>query len=292
MKERKTFYWSNIEGWGSIIINIILFFIKYWAGILTGSIAIIADAWHSLSDSISSIIVLTGTKISRKPADKKHPFGYGRAELIASVIIGVFLSVIAFEFVLKGIGRLEQHQEVVYNLTAIIIITISILIKELLAEFAFWTSKKTKLQVLRADAWHHRTDAISSAVILSGILLGKHLWWIDGVLSILVAILIFYAAYEILKDGISPLIGEEPDEKLISRIYSISNDVAGFDTHIHHLHIHKYGSHIELTFHIKLPKDMIFEEVHNISSNIENKIKKDLDIDATIHMEPLLNDKG
>ena len=162
----------------------------------------------------------------------------------------------------------------------------------MLAEFAFWTSKKTKLQVLRADAWHHRTDAISSAVILSGILLGKHLWWIDGVLSILVAILIFYAAYEILKDGISPLIGEEPDEKLISRIYSISNDVAGFDTHIHHLHIHKYGSHIELTFHIKLPKDMIFEEVHNISSNIENKIKKDLDIDATIHMEPLLNDKG
>lgn len=291
MKTKKPFYWTTIEGWGSILINIILFALKYWAGILSGSIAIIADAWHSLSDSISSIIVLVGAKISRKPADKEHPFGHGRAELIASVIIGIFLSIIAFNFLGEGFERLKHPRIIAYNLSAIIIIIISIVLKEILAIFAFWTSKKTKLQILKADAWHHRSDAISSAIILAGILFGRELWWIDGALSIIVSLIIFYAAYDILKTGISPLICEKPDKELQDKIFAISNKTAGFYTHIHHLHMHRYGNHIELTFHIRFPENMILGEVHAITTKIEIKIKKNLDIDATIHMEPLLNEK-
>lgn len=96
------------EGWISVVVNSLLFIVKFWAGLATGSIAIIADAWHTLSDSLTSIVVVVGVKVSAKPADNEHPFGHGRAELIAAMIIGVLLSVVAFNFVLQGVERLRS----------------------------------------------------------------------------------------------------------------------------------------------------------------------------------------
>jgi cation diffusion facilitator family transporter len=278
--------YAYLEGWISIIINTLLFILKYWAGIVSSSIAIIADAWHTLSDSISSVIIIIGVKISNKPADREHPFGHGRAELIASVIIGVILALIGFDFFINSLEKIKNKEKAAYGAIAIIITIISIVSKELLAQYAFWAGKKTKLKSLKADAWHHRSDAISSVVVLAGIFLGKYYWWIDGALGIIVALLIFYAAYEILREGISPLIGETPDGELIDKIKKISNRVANKETDIHHVHIHTYGNHTEITFHIKLPKDYVFEKVHNIATEIETTIKEELGIEATIHMEP------
>ena len=102
VKKRSPNFFAYFEGWLSIGINILLFALKYWAGVVSGSVAIIADAWHTLADSITSIIVLIGTKTSEKPPDNKHPFGHGRAEIIAAFIIGVFLAFIAFEFFLES----------------------------------------------------------------------------------------------------------------------------------------------------------------------------------------------
>ena len=119
-----------IEGWLSIIVNIFLFGLKYWAGVATGSIAIIADAWHTLTDSISSIIVLIGVKVSSKPADEKHPCGHGRAELIASLIIGVLLAIIAFSFIQQSIEKLENREAVVFGTFAIVVTVISSLRRE------------------------------------------------------------------------------------------------------------------------------------------------------------------
>jgi len=274
------------EGWISIIANMLLFILKYWAGIVSSSIAIIADAWHTLSDSISSVVVLIGVKISNKPADREHPFGHGRAELIASVIIGVILALIGFDFFINSIGKIRNKEKAAYGTVAVIVTVISILAKEILAQYAFWAGKKTGLTSLRADGWHHRSDAISSVIVLAGIFLGKYFWWIDGAMGIIVALLIFYAAYEILKEGISPLIGQTPDDELIEKIKEISNRVAKRETDIHHVHIHKYGNHTEMTFHISLPKEYVFEKVHNIATEIEMTIKEELDIEATIHMEP------
>jgi cation diffusion facilitator family transporter len=274
------------EGWISIIVNIILFILKYWAGIVSSSIAIIADAWHTLSDSISSVVVLVGIKISDKPADREHPFGHGRAELIASVIIGVILALIGFDFFINSIDKIRNKEKAAYGTIAIIVTAISILSKEMLAQYAFRAGKKTGLNSLKADGWHHRTDAISSVIVLTGIFLGKYFWWIDGAMGIIVALLIFYAAYEILKEGISPLIGQTPDRELIEKIKEISNRVAKRETDIHHVHIHTYGNHTEMTFHITLPKEYMFEKVHNIATEIEMTIKEELDIEATIHMEP------
>lgn len=286
LKSQKLGY---IEGWLSIIVNIFLFGLKYWAGVATGSIAIIADAWHTLTDSISSIIVLIGVKVSSKPADEKHPFGHGRAELIASLIIGVLLAIIAFSFIQQSIEKLKNREAVVFGTFAIVVTVISIVSKEALAQFAIWAGKKTGSTVLKADAWHHRSDAISSVIILVGIFLGKYFWWIDGVLGIIVALLIFYATYEIFRDSVNPLLGKTPDEKLIKEVNKICQAINATQMEAHHFHIHEYGNHTELTFHINLSNDISLENAHIIATKIENSIREKLNIEATIHMEPLEN---
>ncbi len=273
------------EGWLSIIGNSLLFGLKYWVGFITGSIALIADAWHTLSDTISSFIVIISSKISTKPADNKHPFGHGRADLISSVIIGVILFIIGFEFVLKSIAQLKSGTKVIFGTLAIVVTVISIIVKELLAQYAFWASKKSNSQLLKADGWHHRTDALSSIVVLIGILLSKYFWWIDGVLGLIVAVMIFYAAYEILRDSINRLMGEIPSDKLIMEIEKLTKDL-GFDVCPHHFHMHKYGNHIEMIFHIKLPPKILLEDAHHKATLIEKAIRANMGIEATIHMEP------
>jgi cation diffusion facilitator family transporter len=278
---------GNREGWFSIAGNVFLFILKFWAGTVTGSVAIIADAWHTLSDSFSSVIVLVGMKVSRKPADKEHPFGHGRAELIASLIIGVLLAVISFNFILEGIDKLQSQESVDYGIIAIVAISASILIKEGLAQYAFRAGKKTGSNTLKADGWHHRSDAISSVIILAGIFLGKYFWWIDGALGILVALMIGYAAYEVLRDAIHPLMGEKPSEELKNKLKILAREELGFNPEIHHIHIHRYGEHIELTFHIVLSSNLTLGEAHRYMEKLENSIENNLEMAATIHADPV-----
>jgi len=275
------------QGWISIIVNAVLFAFKYWAGVVTGSLALMADAWHTLSDSISSIIVLGSTLISNKPPDKEHPFGHGRAELIAAIIIGVILGLIGFEFAKDSIARLINHESVVFGKFAIWVTVVSVVVKEALAQYAFWTYRKTGNVTLKADGWHHRSDAISSLIILIGIFVGSYFWWIDGLLGLIVSGLIFYAAYEIISEGTGPLLGEKPGPELTEQLKIIAKEASGIDTHIHHIHMHRYGEHVELTMHIKLNKSTTLEAAHAIADLIEIDILKKLNIEATIHMEPI-----
>lgn len=276
------------QGWISIAVNGLLFIIKYWAGLATGSLALMADAWHTLSDSFSSIIVLIGAKISNLPPDKEHPFGHGRAELIAAIIIGVILGLIGFEFASESISRLVNHESVEYGNFAIWVTAISVVVKESLAQFSFWASRKTGNISLKADGWHHRSDAISSLIILVGIFVGSYFWWIDGILGLTVSLLIFYAAYMIIKEGTYPLLGEKPDSDLLNELKKVAKEASGIETHLHHVHLHRYGQHIELTMHIRLPNHITLEEAHKITDSIEDALIKKLNIIATIHMEPLL----
>jgi cation diffusion facilitator family transporter len=284
--KKKPKHLAYLEGWLSIIINTILFGFKYWAGILTGSVAIIADAWHTLSDSITSIVVILGAKASSKPADKEHPFGHGRAELIASIIISVLLGVVGFNFFVESINRIIHQEKAIFGITAIIVFIISAIVKEGIARYAFWAGKTLKSNSLRADGWHHRSDAIASFVILIGIFLSEYFWWIDGILGIIVAVLILYTAFDILRQGISPLLGESPDEKLIQAIHNIAQKVNPKDIHIHHIHIHRYGGHTELSFHIKLEGKTELNHAHQLATQIENAINKELGMEVTIHVEP------
>jgi cation diffusion facilitator family transporter len=275
-----------VEGFAAIIINTALFVLKLWAGLQTASIAIIADAWHTLSDSFTSLVVILGFKISAMPADAKHPFGHGRAEIIASVIIGTLLAIVGFNFFVESLERFNSRQAASFNVYSIFIFIASILLKEGIAQFSFWAAKRIGSRSLRADAWHHRTDAIASLLILAGIYLGRFFWWIDSVLGMAVALLIFYASFDILKDSVSSLIGEEPDELFREKIATLVNRQAPCFIDLHHMHLHGYGDHKELTFHIKLPPDMALREAHKIADLLEKKIKAEMYIEATIHMDP------
>jgi len=273
-------------GWISIVGNLALFAIKYWAGITSASVALIADAWHTLSDSVSSIIVLLGFKVSSRSKNENRPFGYGRAELIASLIVGVLLAIVSFEFLKDSIIKLNNYETAQYGTIAIVVTALSIIVKEAMAQYSFHVSKITSSRALNADGWHHRSDAISSVVILVGIFVGKYFWWIDGVLGIIVSMLLFYTSFEILKESISPLIGEDSDEELVNKINKFASECYGKDMNIHHVHTHEYGDHIEVTFHMVFPKDITLQEAHDDATMLEHRIYNDLGIHATIHMEP------
>jgi len=278
---------AYLQGWISVAVNGILFVFKYWVGFVTGSLALMADAWHTLSDSLTSIIVLISAKISSMPPDKEHPFGHGRAELIAAIIIGVILGLIGFEFSKDSIARLVNHESVVFGNFAIWVTATSVVVKESLAQFSFWASRKTGNPALKADGWHHRSDAISSLIILVGIFAGSYYWWIDGVLGLIVSLLIFYAAYETIKEGTNPLLGEKPERELLDKLKAIAKETSGMETYLHHVHVHRYGEHKELTIHIRLPKNTTLENAHQIADDIEMEIANKLNMDTTIHMEPI-----
>ena len=276
-----------IEGILSIIVNAVLFVLKFWAGIVTGSIALVADAWHTLSDSLSSMVVVVAAKLSSRKADKKHPFGHGRWEYIASLFIAFILAIIGYEFFKSSVIKFNSREHVEFGTLAIVVTIISIVLKELLAQYAFYLGRKTDNLIVKADAWHHRTDALSSVIVLIGILFAKRFWWIDSVLGILIAIMIFYVAFEIMKETITKILGEEPGEELINRITGEIVNAYHDDLSIHHFHLHNYVLHQELTMHIRLRKNLTIETGHRIASVIEERIMDKFGMVTTIHVEPL-----
>jgi cation diffusion facilitator family transporter len=286
MDKAKSGYWEGII---SILVNSALFALKLWTGFVTDSIALTADAWHTLSDSISSIVVVIAVKLSAKKADKEHPFGHGRIEHIASLFIAFFLGIIAYDFLKNAAFQFNTQKKVVYGTLAIAVTIVSILVKEILAQYAFYIAKKTGNASVKADAWHHRTDALSSAVVLIGILFAKQFWWIDSALGAAIALLLFYTTYQIVKEESAKLLGEEPSQDLIDQITAEIKAVYKDDLQLHHIHIHNYVVHKELTLHIRLDKNMSIDKGHTIATDIEKRIEEQFGIIATIHVEPLKN---
>jgi cation diffusion facilitator family transporter len=277
------------EGVLAVIVNAALFGIKFWAGLVTGSIALIADAWHTLSDSLTSVFIIFSAKLSSQEPDKKHPFGHGRWEQISSIFIACILGIIAYDFMINSIGRFRNRESVIYGTLAIAVTVISIVVKELLAQFAFYLGRKTDNIIIKADGWHHRSDSLSSLVVLIGILVAKfstNFWWMDSVLGMFCALAIFYAAFEILKESVSKLLGEEPKQELMDKINAEAKKIYDNDLQMHHFHLHNYISQKELTFHIRLEKNMSIENGHKIASDVEDMIEEKFDMIATIHIEP------
>ncbi|MEJ5285560.1 MAG: cation diffusion facilitator family transporter [Brevinematales bacterium] len=285
MKKDKKFY-GYLEGWLSIVVNTLLFVLKLFAGISSRSIAVIADAWHTLSDSLTSIVVIVGFKLSSKPADKEHPFGHGMIENISSIVIATMLGIVGFNFIVDSIKKLISRESFEFNFFVGFVVFLSIVIKEVLAQFSFYLGKKINSQALKADAWHHRSDAITSVIVFIGLLVGRYLWWIDAVLGFIVAIVIIYSAFEIILSSSKMILGEnlsdEEAKKIISLVKTISNDIE----EVHHLHCHQYGDHKELTLHIRLPNRMSVEDSHFLTQKIESLLLKELAMNVTVHVEP------
>lgn len=274
-------------GWLSVIVNIAVFFIKYWAGVSTSSVAMVADAWHTLSDVLTSAVVIVGFWIASKPADREHPFGHGRAEAIGAIIIGTLLVVVGVTFFRESVFRLQVHEKVMFSRLSIIIFSATIFVKEALAQVSIRIGRKIDSHSLVADGWHHRSDAITSVLIVAGAVAGSSFWWMDGVMGIAISAFILYMAYTILKRVASLLLGEAPDRPFRENISRIVAEVAPQATHVHHLHVHRYGDHTELTFHVMLPSDMRLKEAHAVADSIERAIRRELHIATTVHVDPL-----
>lgn len=281
----KLYRMGMVEGLVSGVGNIMLFGLKLWAGMVSGSVALIADAWHTLTDTVSSLIIIIGMKIASKPPDKEHPFGHGRAEVISSLIIGILLILIGAHFVSVSIEKFQNKEQANFGLIAIVVTIISMLVKEGMAQYAFWVSRKIKAESIKADGWHHRSDAISSSIILVGIFIGKYAWWIDAALGIMVSMVIFYSAWIILSKTINTLLGQKPEQETINQIKKITATIYPGDLRMHHFHIHNYGFHIEMTFHIVLPEQMKLNEAAKITRRLFGEIKQQMNILATIHID-------
>lgn len=279
--------YGYLEGIVSIIGNIGLFCLKLFAGISTGSIALMADAWHTLSDSASSLVVLISVKLSNKPPDKEHPYGHGRYDLIAAIIIGVLLMVIAFDFGKESIERILDNEHIEYTLIAWIAVIVSIIFKEAMAQFAMFTYRKSNNESLKADAWHHRSDALSSGLLLIGLFLNKYIWWIDGVMGVALSLFIAYIAYKIMKNAIIRILGKQPDDEILNNIKSITNKAVGFDVKPHKIRLHDYVHEAELTLHIYLPKTLQLNDVHSITSRIRKSIYETYGYNTIVLTEPL-----
>lgn len=278
---------NYLAGIISIIANALLFALKYWAGLVSGSVALLADAWHTLSDSLSSVAVLIGVKMSSRKADKKHPFGHGRIENLVAILIGVMLAIVAYEFITQAIDKLRNPEsKAIFGTLAIVITAVSIVVKEGMAQFSFYIARKTGNTSVKADGWHHRSDALSSIVVLAGILLQDYFWWIDAVLGICVSVILMVAVYKIIREAVDKLMGESVPDEIVSQVKAIIGETVGEDLQTHHFHIHNYGSHSELTFHINLPPDMTISEGHSIADRIEKQVREKMGVESTIHIEP------
>jgi cation diffusion facilitator family transporter len=283
--DQRTRY-GYLEGIVAIIVNTALFALKYWAGVVSGSVALMADAWHTLSDSISSAVLIGGIRLSSRKPDKEHPFGHGRWEQITAIFIGFILGIIAWGFMTQSFEKFRAHESANFGLPAIVVTIISILVKEAMARWAFYIARKTGNNAVKADGWHHRSDALSSVVLLAGIMFRNQFWWIDSVLGVIIALMLFYTTFEIVKDAISKILGERPSKELIDEVKAIIQRTVDSDIEPHHFHIHNYGSHRELTFHILVDPQMDVHGAHCMATAIEKALVDTLNIESTIHIEP------
>lgn len=297
MTEKMTqrFRASQIGGWSSILVNLVVFGFKLWVGLAGNSLLLITDAWHTLSDSITSVIVLISGWVSRKPADEEHPYGHGRAENIATLVIGVILGVVSIEFMREAVLRLLEGSEPSYSFSTGIVVLASVIIKRIMGMVSIHLGKKYNLSSLRADGQHHNSDALSSLAVLAGIIIGLffRLWWVDGFLSGVVALYIGFTAYKIVSEATDSLMGRRTDKHLEEQIQQICeaiNSQHEISLQPHHFHLHKYGEHQELTFHVFMPWDWSIGKGHEIIEDLENEISKKLEIEATVHIDPRLRE--
>ncbi len=269
----------------SFALNAFLFLLKLWASIISGSVAILADAVHTLSDSITTAVVFIGFKVAGKHPDEKHPFGHERAEKIAAIVIGVILLVVAVNFIFISLRRILTADAARFGVAAIWVMAVSLVLKEALARYSINTGRKIKSDSLIGDGWHHRSDALSSALILAGIIAGRHLLWIDGALGIIVALFLSKAAYDIIRKSSSSILGESLSEEIKQQLKNIVKQTATEAGEAHHFHLHSYGSHRELSFHISLPGHISLKEAHETATLLEDAVRKKLGFEPTVHVD-------
>lgn len=277
------------------IVNFMLLAFKFVAGVLGHSSAMIADAVHSLSDFITDVIVIVFVKIAGKPVDDDHAYGHGKYETLASVIVGIILGIVgvglAWNGIEKTIGFFKGEPIESPTYLALAAAVISIVAKESLYRYTVRAGKDLNSPALVANAWHHRSDALTSVATLIGIggalLLGPHWSVLDPLAAVVVSGFIVKAAFSLMKPGIDELLEKSLPEDQIAEIASIIGSVPGVIA-FHRLRTRRIGANIAIDTHVKMDGGISLRNAHEIAREIERLLKKKYGA-ATyigIHMEP------
>jgi cation diffusion facilitator family transporter len=277
------------------IVNILLTIFKFLAGFLGKSNAMIADAVHSLSDLISDIIVLIFVKIASKPIDENHRYGHGKFETFSTFVVGMILFVAGLGIIWDSISKIIQNIQgdvpQAPTLLALSAAIVSIVFKELLFWYTFFKSKTLNSQILLANAWHHRSDALSSFATLIGIsgamFLGEQWRILDPIAAALVSFFIFKVSYKIVMPAVKDLLEQSLPKEIRSEIIQIASNVKHVQNP-HNLKTRRIGNHYAIEMHIALDKNMTVEESHQITIIIENALKDRFgnETHIGIHVDP------
>lgn len=269
-------------------LNFLLFLGKFIAGFLSNSIAITADAFNNLSDAGSSFITLAGFKLASEKPDKNHPYGHGRIEYLAGLMVSFLILMMSLELFKSSIKKIITPEETFIQPLIIAILVVSILAKLYMAFYNKQIGIKIDSAALIATAIDSRNDCISTLLILVGSVISFYTdLYLDGYIGLLVAILIFISGIQAAKDTINPLLGQAPDPEYVQRIEELvtSHDLI---LGIHDMMIHDYGpGRIMVSLHAEVPANGDILEMHDLIDYIEQELCDQCNCEAIIHMDPI-----
>lgn len=277
-------------------INVILLLFKFVAGIVAHSSAMVADAVHSFSDFVTDLVVLVFVRVSALPEDKSHDYGHGKYETLASTAIGLALAAVAVGIIVNGARKiaiwLQGGELQSPGWLALVAAVLSILLKEITYRYTAKRAEKLNSPALEANAWHHRSDALSSIGTALGIggaiLLGQRWAVLDPLASLVVGAFIVKVTVKMLKDGIGDLMEQSLPDEVEKEILEVVNSFGGISDP-HHLRTRKIGSHYAIEIHIRMDGDTTLSESHKKATAIEAALKEKFgkDTHVSIHMEPI-----
>ena len=271
-----------------IITNLILFIIKFTVGMLVSSIAVTADAFNNLSDAASSVITIVGFKMANRPADKEHPFGHGRIEYLSALIVAFMVMLVGVQFVKSSFEKILNPEPTQFEWVPFILLIISIFLKLWLSRFNKFIGEKINSSALKASSVDALGDVFTSTSVAISLLVSKFTSFpIDGYIGIIVALVIVYSGFSLVRETINPLLGEAPDPELVKDIESMMlsyDNIIG----IHDLIVHNYGpGRCMASAHAEIPSDIDVITIHNIIDKAEREISEKLNIYLVIHMDPI-----
>lgn len=274
-----------------IVLNLLLFAGKTLAGLLSGSIAITADAFNNLSDAGSSLITLVGFRLAGQKPDPQHPFGHGRFEYISGLLVSLLILLMGFELGKSSIEKILNPEAVEFQWITAGILVVSIAVKVYMGIYNRSVGKKINSAAMMATMTDSLGDAVATAVVLFATILGHFTELnIDGYCGVLVALMIFIAGFRSAKETISPLLGQPPEPEFVQEIEGIvtkHQEVSG----IHDLIVNDYGPGRKIvSLHAEIPADADIWEAHDLIDNIEQEIAATLGCIAVIHMDPIKTD--
>ena len=281
--------YGQLCGAVGIGLNLLLFAGKLFAGTISGSIAITADAFNNLSDAGSSVVTLLGFRLAGRKPDPEHPFGHGRMEYISGLAVAGLILLMGVELGKSSLKKILSPEEIVSSPLVLAILAVSVAVKLYMFYYNRSIGKKIKSAAMSATATDSLSDAVSTTAVLIATLVGQFTGLnIDGWVGLLVALFILFSAYKAAKETLSPLLGQTPDPEFVDRIEQI---VLSYPEvlNIHDLIVHDYGpGRMMISLHAEVSADGDLLQLHDVIDNAEHRLKKELGCMAVIHMDPII----